>query len=49
MAIYVHKSTTAIIFGYFDGILKECIGKTLKFLFDNGREFIFFRHVKDKS
>ena len=49
MTIYVHKITTAIIFGYFDAILKGSIGKTLKFLLDNGRNYIFFRYVTGKS
>ena len=35
MTKYVHKMTTAIIFEYFDAILKECIENTLKFLLDN--------------
>ena len=41
--IYVHKHTTATTVGYFDAILKECIGNTLKLLCDEGRNFIFFR------
>ena len=45
MTIYVHKITTAIIFGYFDAILKECIGNRLNFQVDNGRRIIFFRYV----
>ena len=49
MTIYVHKITTAIIFGYIDVILKELFGKTLTFLLDNGRKFIFFCYVTDKS
>ena len=49
MTIYVHELTTAIIYCYFDSILKECMGKTLKFLLDNGRNFTFFRYVRGKS
>ena len=49
MTIYVHELTTAIIFGYFDAILKEFVGKPLKFLLDNGRNFISFRYVTGKS
>ena len=44
----VHDLTTVIKFGYFDTILKECIGKTLKFLLDNGRVFIIFCYVTGK-
>ena len=40
---------TTITFGYFDAILKEFIGKPLKFLLDNGRNFIFFRYATGKS
>ena len=47
--LYVHELTTSIIFGYFDAILKECIGMALKFLLDNGENFIFFRYVTGKS
>ena len=47
--MYVHKLAIAIIFGYFDAILKECIGQTLKFLLDNGKNFIFFLYVMGKS
>ena len=47
--IYVHELTTAITFGYFDAILKEFVGKPLKFLLDNGRHFISFRYVTGKS
>ena len=47
-AIYVLELTTAIIFGYFEAILKECIGNTLKFLWYNGRNLIYFRYVRGK-
>ena len=49
MTISVHELTTAIIFGYFDAILKEFIGKSLKFLVGNGRNFVFFRYVTGKT
>ena len=49
MTIYEHELTTAIIFRYVDAILKGHIRKTLKFLLDNGRNFIFFRYVTGKS
>ena len=32
IAIYVHELTTVITFEYFDAILNECIGNTLKFM-----------------
>ena len=31
-------------FGYFDAILKKYIENTLKFLLDNGRNFIFISY-----
>ena len=45
MKIHVPELTTAIIFGYLDAILKECIRKSMKFLLDNGRNFIFSGYV----
>ena len=39
----MHELTAGITFGYFDAILKECIGNTLKFLWDNDRNLIFSR------
>ena len=49
MTIYEHELTIAIIFGSFYAILKKSIGKPLKFLLDNGRNFIFFRYAMGKS
>ena len=49
MTIHVHDLTPGIIFGYFDAISKECIGKTLKSLLDNGTNFTCFRYVTGKS
>ena len=48
MTIYEHELTTAIIFGYFELILKECIGKSSTFLLDNVGNLIFFRYVTGK-
>ena len=49
MTMYVYDLTIAITFKYFDAILKECMRKTLTFLLDNGRNFIFARYVTGKS
>ena len=43
MIMYVHELTTAILLGYFNAILKECIGKTL------WQKFYIFRYVTDKT
>ena len=49
MAVQVYELTTATTMEHFDAILKAYSENILKFLWDNGRNFTFFRYVTGKS